>query len=246
MPRVLLLLLRGRWAARGSLRCCGQNAITLTIVAHISGVALAKREVTTCKTHSRRNVWVFRNWSSVRHMGESKDNKGTTRRVLRLSTWPCVGTWEPRARTHAQTRKHAAVLPLPTSLCQRAQLPAAMAADGSALEELYVLRVRDHALADRLHRLLRDEHSPPGNLELAFTGGVVWVQQCDQHRASTESSEPGHVLLLPAVIRAAAVPLTTWVRPRRERALRRAARGRRRLPSRGCQPAHRGGGIQDV
>ncbi|GFR46981.1 hypothetical protein Agub_g8633 [Astrephomene gubernaculifera] len=41
-------------------------------------------------------------------------------------------------------------------------------AEGGGLEELFVLRVLDEALADKLHRILREELTVHGHIELTF------------------------------------------------------------------------------
>lgn len=43
-------------------------------------------------------------------------------------------------------------------------------AGGGAGEELFVLRVADEALADKLHRVLREEATVHGHVELTFQG----------------------------------------------------------------------------
>ncbi|GIM16975.1 hypothetical protein Vretimale_19535 [Volvox reticuliferus] len=53
-------------------------------------------------------------------------------------------------------------------------------ADGSGVEEQFVLRVLDEALADKLHRILREEITTQGHIELTFSDnnqdGVLTVE----------------------------------------------------------------------
>lgn len=50
-----------------------------------------------------------------------------------------------------------------------------MAAESTAVEELFVLRVNDHVLADTLRAVLREDYKPEAPIELAFTdsGGYL-------------------------------------------------------------------------
>ena len=48
-------------------------------------------------------------------------------------------------------------------------------ADGPKdLEEHFVLRIQDEALADKLRRILREQLTLDGFAELSFQGGALW------------------------------------------------------------------------